>query len=159
MAKTLKFSNGDMIKDRNRGRPLEVTGTEKAAQDIAYFLMTAYDPARKVGGKLKNFDTAFQNISSLPEAVRLTIQREIQDIIARLQSWQNQDGTLTDAERIRGINSLVVLTDKRGGVLFQFSAQTATEDQIPSAFKIKLAHQYTGEVLPNLPGSADDRRA
>lgn len=144
----MKWSDGDIVVDRNRGRSLYIQGTEKAAQDVAFGLLTATDPVRRIGCGLRNLE----QLSRQPGMTKMRVQQEASDSVNRLQNWQAIDGTLTEAERITGIEQIQVIQESATSIVFIMSVKVAQEDVVQISYRILLGQQYTAKLRQSLPG-------
>lgn len=159
MSTTIKFSNGDMVVDRNKGRAFTITGNQKLAQDIAYFLMSADDEIRNTGSKLKNIERQFRQNSLPGDAARVAIMDAIQTSMGRLRSWQEQTGNLSPGESLQRIETLNVVREDATAFLAMLAVMADTEDVLPQSYRISLAHQFVPNTEPGVPGfSTDDNR-
>ncbi len=144
----MKWADGDIVIDRNKGRSLWIQGTEKASQDAAFSLLTATDTLRRIGCGLKNLE----NLSRQPGMTKMRVHQEATDAINRLQDWQTIDGTLSESERITGIEQIQVLQESPTSVVFNLTIVTATSDARQISYRVRLGQQYTGQRRQQLPG-------
>lgn len=144
----MKWADGDIVIDRNKGRSLWIQGTEKASQDSAFTLLTATDNVRRIGCGLKNLE----NLSRQPGMTKMRVQQEATDAINRLQNWQTLDGTLSEAERITGIEQIQVVQESATSVAFNLVIVTATSDAVQISYRIRLGQQYNSQRRTRMPG-------
>lgn len=152
MSKTWKWKDGDITVDRNKGRAIFITGTEKASQDVAHSLMTLTDVLRRIGCAI----TDLNQLGRQPGLTKMVIQQEATDAVYRLQQWQLLDGTITDAERILGVDQIVVVQDSPVSFVFNMTVATASSDKVPIAYRINLGQQFLGLTRRGLPGVVTD---
>lgn len=155
MSKTWKFQDGDIVVDRNKGRAIWITGMEKATQDVAFTLMTATDLVRRIGCALHDLD----NLSRQPQMVKMRIQQEVTDGVQRLMDWQALDSTITPAERLLGIDQVVVVQDGPNSYVFNATLSTADRGgQVPLSFRVLLGQQFRGQPRAPTGFQTDDTR-
>src|SRR4051812_2167951 len=109
MSSTIKFSDGDMVIDRNKGRAFTITGNQKLAQDIAYFLMTADDPVRNTGSALKTLERQFRENSLPGDQARVAVMNAVQTAMNRIRAWQEISSNLSPGEQLVRIEALQVV--------------------------------------------------
>jgi len=141
--KTVKWADGDMVIDRNVGRPFYIGGTRKAAQDVAHTLLQQTDEEHRIGCNISNFDERYSHSLANSGMVKMLVQQEAQAGIDRLVAWQtSQSAFITAGERITGINELLVSNESPSEVIFYVSVRVETEDILQYAYRVRLGHQY-----------------
>lgn len=143
----MKWADGDIVIDRNKGRSIYIQGTEKAAQDVAYSLLTANDSVRRIGCGLRNLE----QLSRQPGMTKMRVQQEATDAVSKVQQWQVVDGTLSEAERITGIEQIQVIQESPTSIVFVMAVTTATNDIAQLSYRIRLGQQYQGQRRQRLP--------
>ena len=145
MSVTLAVANGD-LHDNARGSAPLISGRDKLAQDIAEALLSEYDYSRDANGKLVSMRVTGPGAKAL-------IQGEVSRILTRLQKLQDQDGYITDSERIAGIGTVQV--KQLNETDYQFHATVVTLDggsltvtDAVSYRPVRLAHTYPSGIFP-----------
>lgn len=153
---TLKCVDGDFDIQVATGRPHYIRGIEKAAQDVAYTLLTVYDPVRGIGSELADLETNAKNAYLLPTVQNGYVRRYVESSIRRLMTIQTARLANTPpSEQIVSIDRVdiwqgVSPTD----VIFTAMVSTKTKDRLPTSYRIQLGHQLPPGVAA--PFTSDD---
>lgn len=138
MSTTIRMMDGD-IYINSAGRAETITGTSKAAQDLAEVLMTPLDGLRDYGSELGSLDIPPQ-VSLF--AGKALLSKKIDEAVQRLKRKQEADPFITDDELIETINRLKIIQFDVGSFLFWVSVllrdTSVTGDQILTT---SLRHQ------------------
>lgn len=140
MSLTLRIVNGQIDIDPSTGQVNTVEGNRKAAQDMGNFLLQDYLEDNASGSYLRE---VAQN--PIPQAGDLFLRYYIAECIQRLQSKQQEDTYLTEAEQIVEITELLVNTDpETNTTTFYLSVATADGgvEPIAATQETQMNHQY-----------------
>lgn len=156
--KTLKCVDGDIAIPIATGRAYYVRGIEKAAQDVAYTLLSSVDPQRDIGSELKDLETNAKNSYLLPPVQNGYVRQYVDASIRRLMRLQTTRLAQTPtSERITAIDSIQVFRmDSPTDVMFTVALQTATKDKLQDGYTLRLGHQLPPGV--QAPFQSDDSR-
>lgn len=140
MSFTLGMKDGDYDFD-DYGSPVAVAGTDKASQDVAQILVSAFDPRRGYGCRVQP--------GSVPNtAGEAFIATELNMTIERLQALQNSAHNTTTDERITHIASLDV-SREADRVSYHYDLEVQTEqDSIAIGNSVTRRHVSMGHINP-----------
>lgn len=151
MSTTIRMFDGDILID-SAGRAQSITGTDKAAQDIAEVLMTPLDGLRDYGSELAGL-----NIPPIISVVagKALISKKVDEAVQRLRRLQQQDPAVTNDELIESIDRLVIQQFNTGDFLFWVSVLTrdrsTTSQQVLSvSLRHQESHRLTTETVQEL---------
>lgn len=146
MSKTFQISNGDLFINPSTGAVREIVGPEKAFQDVAESLLTAFDPSRNFGSSLDAKDENSVIIGALGEG---EVKLRIQDAIDRLILDQSNDPNITDDERIDKIEDITVDFQNDGTeILFLVTLSTVDKNKLEVGDKIVFSPTKLNHLLP-----------
>lgn len=107
MSFTVRFQDGD-LEFGTAGEQVLITGSEKAAQDLLHEIFMPYDAQANRGNEMFAPNGLLTTITGSDLVGTSFVQSSIQAAVQRVMRVQANDGSLTDAERIRRIKSLIV---------------------------------------------------
>lgn len=159
MSTTLKISNGDIDIDEVTGAATEITGVDKAGQDVANVLMidriqpkTSRSAAafrRTYGNELASLQTPtfFSGAVGKP-----LVAQKIQEAIQSLIDLQDVDPSITDDEHIDHIGRLLVESLDITDYIYFVEVIVRSGNTSPAVSNlqaVKLDHQFamTGGVV------------
>lgn len=127
------------------GRPHNITGNEKLAQDVGDTLLTDYDPVRARGSEVRALTKTMaqpQVITTMGDAF---LARVIQDSMRRLASFQSSNPKYAPSERIvANATTVDIRHPSRKSVLFLTTVTPEAGDAVATGYRVRLRHQYPG---------------
>ncbi len=144
MSTTIRMFDGDVFLN-SAGRGEELTGADKAAQDLAEILMTPFDSDRDYGSELADLDIP-QPVSAL--VGKSLITRKVDEAVQRLIRFQQADPYATAQERIEKLHKIVVEQFETSSFLFWVNVlledQTILGDRV---LAVSLRHQESASLV------------
>lgn len=138
---TVRFGNGGMLVD-DSGQQTAITGASKAAQDLAWTLLSPFDPLTGQGNRLFDDLGRLIPLAASPIMGEGLIRSYIEQATNGLISLQASDQNTPDTERIDNIKSLTVSPIAGSVTNFQFRIVVSLADgsDIDLALPVLLEH-------------------